>query len=346
MTRRPTEKVLAEAEETSREVVNKYLMTEAGTSGDLHFPHAPLVDYHVKKKHKKKEKKEKKHSKERKRRKDGNKSDGASTTSASSGDSSGFDELERERNHPVKLILDRLRSEAPPGKFPRTFPSLNMYGVFEEWTNEQKAGYDKDSIKAIRGRDIDTLRRWWKEGRCVQAANAFGESLLHMACRRGFMDVVTFLVCEAGHNIWIRDDTGRTPLHDACWTADPNSELVQFFLDRDPDMLLVADKRGHTPLDYARKDHLKYWLKYFETQDFKKLLPKRDYFYVNAGAARELHDAEPIVDNLEALVHQFRATHVDSDSEGDDDDHHAARRSSGESLIVHFPAQRRRSSVQ
>jgi hypothetical protein len=53
------------------------------------------------------------------------------------------------------------------------------------------------------GRKI--LRRYVfgiRMGELFQAANEFGESLLHMACRRGFLDVVKFLVDEAGHNLW------------------------------------------------------------------------------------------------------------------------------------------------
>jgi len=206
------------------------------------------------------------------------------------------------------MILDGLRKVAPPGKYPRTFCSLQMYNDFEDWTMEQKQAYDKDAIAAIRAQDIDTLRKWMNEGRVLQAANAFGESLLHMACRRGFLDVVVFLVEEAGHNLWIRDDAGRTPLHDACWTASPEPELVKFILDKDPDMLLVSDKRGHTPLDYARKDHWQTWVDFFGVIDFNDLLPRRECFYIDANQQPNLPRPESgiILDNLGDMFGQLK----------------------------------------
>eukprot|EP00543_Licmophora_paradoxa_P006902 CAMPEP_0202449492 /NCGR_PEP_ID=MMETSP1360-20130828/8211_1 /ASSEMBLY_ACC=CAM_ASM_000848 /TAXON_ID=515479 /ORGANISM="Licmophora paradoxa, Strain CCMP2313" /LENGTH=307 /DNA_ID=CAMNT_0049067431 /DNA_START=79 /DNA_END=1002 /DNA_ORIENTATION=- len=254
---------------------------------------SPQKKHHKEKKHKKshKHKKEKKLKKDRKR--DGQRSD----TSNTSG-SDHFDEFERHHDHPLVFIMEQLEKVAPEGKQPRLFPSLQMYGVFEEWTDAQKKAYDKDAIMAIRGRDLDTLKRWHSEGRILQAANVFGESLLHMACRRGFLDIVQFLVVEAGHSIWIRDDAGRTPLHDACWTTTPNSGLISFFIERDPDMLFVSDKRGHTPLDYARREHFPHWVQYFKSTKIKKLLPKRDLFYVETSAVMSNSSTA----NLEAIT--------------------------------------------
>merc|ERR1712183_78962 len=56
-----------------------------------------------------------------------------------------------------------------------------------------------------------------------RCANRFGESLLHLACRRGRTDMVRFLVVEMGSPprdvLETMDDCHKTPLHDACWTA-------------------------------------------------------------------------------------------------------------------------------
>ena len=294
----PDVQVVADAQLKSHDIVQNYLMTEAV---DVHEPHPPLIVLKKPKKAKKPKKdKDKKVKKSSKR--SGNKSD--TTTASDSGD----DGVQREVGSPVTMILDNLRKVSPKGKSPRTFCSLQMYGVFEEWTDEQRKGYDMDSIKAIRSQDIDTLRKWHQEGRILQSANAFGESLLHMACRRGFLHVVTFLVDEVGHNLWIKDDTGRTPLHDACWTATPCPELVKFIIDKEPDMLLVADKRGHTPLDYARKDHWQTWIDFFGAVDFKTLLPHRDFFYIVESATTppaKVEQGAGIFDNLDAMFAQL-----------------------------------------
>lgn len=304
MLRAPDGQLVADAEKKSSEMVQHYLMNDAA---DVYSPHPSLIDMTKKKRPDQKKKKEKK--KKKRSKKDGNKSD-TSTASDS------CEEIEREAGSPVTLILDELRKVTPPGLSPRTFCSIQMYECFEEWTPEQKKAYDKDAIAAIRSQDIATLQKWKDEGRVLQAANAYGESLLHMACRRGFLNVVTFLVEDAGHNLWIRDDTGRTPLHDACWTAHPSPELVGFILDKEPDLLLVSDKRGHTPLDYARKDHWQTWLEYFGPMDFTVLLPRRDCFYVNVASPTTLvgSDENAIVDNLGAMFGELQLDDEENDA--------------------------------
>merc|ERR1711966_62011 len=82
----------------------------------------------------------------------------------------------------------------------------------------------------------------------------FGESLMHMACRRGYGDIVSFFLNEGGVNVRIRDDCGRTPLHDACWHRKCQYEIVDSIVRLDPSLLCISDKRGHTPFAYARRE--------------------------------------------------------------------------------------------
>jgi Ankyrin repeats (3 copies) len=180
---------------------------------------------------------------------------------------------------PLAFIITELRKVSPEGTFPCTYPSLKMKDTFSIWTKEQIEAYDKDAISAVRSRDVALMRSWHESGRTLQAANIFGESLLHMACRRGFLEVVKFLVDDCGHDLWVRDDTGRTPMHDAFWTPEPQPELIDYILAKDCDMVLVTDKRGHTPPDYARKDHWEFWIDHFRTKDLMTLLPRRGIFY-------------------------------------------------------------------
>ena len=42
--------------------------------------------------------------------------------------------------------------------------------------------------------------------------------------------------------------------------------LVELILNKEPQLLFISDKRGHTPLDYARKEHWETWNRYFETR--------------------------------------------------------------------------------
>jgi len=87
---------------------------------------------------------------------------------------------------------------------------------------------------------------------------------MHMACRRGYIDVVRFLVLEANVSLFVRDDYGRTPMHDACWSTTPNYELMEFLIEMAPDLLLMSDVRGHTPFSYVRKEHWKSWLPFLK----------------------------------------------------------------------------------
>jgi ankyrin repeat protein len=88
---------------------------------------------------------------------------------------------------------------------------------FLEVTEKRIADYDNEVILAIRQGDIEMLRELLHQGKSMQCCNKFGESVLHMACRRGFSDVVSFLLDEAKVSLRVKDDYGRTPFHDACW---------------------------------------------------------------------------------------------------------------------------------
>jgi hypothetical protein len=143
--------------------------------------------------------------------------------------------------------------------------ALDLDGFFLPITDANIAGYDMQKVTAIRTEDIVALRQMLKEGQTMQVCNQFGESVLHSACRRGSTPVVQFLVREAHVSVRLADDYGRTPLHDACWTNKPNFDLIKILLAACPDLLLIADKRGFTPLQYVRKDLWSEWCPFLES---------------------------------------------------------------------------------
>merc|ERR1712087_1096740 len=94
----------------------------------------------------------------------------------------------------------------------------------------------------------------------VNCVSRFGESLLNLACRRGFTEVAEFLLSdEIGLDVRLKDDFGRTPLHDLCWNPKPQLDICSWLLKRDPSLLLIADKRWSTPFQYARAEHFPTW---------------------------------------------------------------------------------------
>jgi ankyrin repeat protein len=142
--------------------------------------------------------------------------------------------------------------------------SLQIQGFFSEYTEEEVSFYNADVLNAIRNQDIGKLREFHASGRPLKCSNSFGESLIHMACRRGFFDVVSFLIREAKVPVRVRDDYGRTILHDAAWTCEPNFELLELILTECPDLLYMRDRRGDTPISYARKSHWHAWKKFLK----------------------------------------------------------------------------------
>lgn len=131
------------------------------------------------------------------------------------------------------------------------------------------------AVSAVRAKDIESLRKLLRMTKgedyedtrtkeissrllLTRCRSKFGDSLLHMACRWGHTEVVQFLL-EQGMPIRLIDDSGRTPLHDACWTSVPQFGIVQRLISVAPELLLVQDQRGHTPLQFIRPEHASQW---------------------------------------------------------------------------------------
>mmetsp|Transcript_23010 Transcript_23010/g.48985 ORF Transcript_23010/g.48985 Transcript_23010/m.48985 type:complete len:267 (-) Transcript_23010:334-1134(-) len=137
--------------------------------------------------------------------------------------------------------------------------------TFTKPSEEDIAAYDLETVKAIRLNNIDQLRKLWSNGKSMDACNQFGESVLHMACRRGFGKIVEFLLREVKVRSDRCDDFGRNPFHDALWTSTPNFDVVDLLIDyADPALLLSEDVRGNTPFAYARSDHSERWISFLE----------------------------------------------------------------------------------
>lgn len=160
---------------------------------------------------------------------------------------------------PQTTLISILQSQ---GYKASVYKSSELNDFFQEMTDASTAAYDQDVITAIREGDIHTLREMHKNGRPLQCSNQFGESLVHMACRRGLTDVVRFLIKEAGVTLRVKDDVGRSPLHDAFWSSEPNFDLLDLLIEHDADLLLVQDNRGHLPFKYARHNQWDAWRNY------------------------------------------------------------------------------------
>jgi len=150
-------------------------------------------------------------------------------------------------------VPDEYLQELLEGISAKSFPSETWHDYFQTMTPEHVDAYTTEMVQAIRNDDYKCLRERLRKGYTLQCCNTHGESIVHLACRRGSHDMLRFLMEEGEVSVRIRDDKGRTPLHDACWTETPNFPLVYALLESSPELLFVQDHRGHTPLSYAPK---------------------------------------------------------------------------------------------
>jgi len=172
----------------------------------------------------------------------------------------------RENNGLVKHDVDLEQSIVERCQKRTTVPTQDMlesYGI-------------PSLVNAIRENDLVQAKKLYEDKILTcNACNRFGESILHMACRRGHLEMVDFLINTVGLSIInIKDDYHRTPLHDAFWSSSVQKyEIVDMLLSHSPEvveLLFCKDKRGFTPLDYARKQDYSQW--YQLLQDRKSSL--------------------------------------------------------------------------
>ena len=92
-------------------------------------------------------------------------------------------------------------------------------GYYAKPTEFQQASYNVYLVKLVRANHVEKLRSVMQTGISPNPCNAYGESLVHMVCRRGDHELLSALL-ECGTSIQVSDDYGRTPLHDACCELD------------------------------------------------------------------------------------------------------------------------------
>jgi hypothetical protein len=184
-------------------------------------------------------------------------------------------DFKKEDVNPVAYLQDLVH--ALYGYKPIIKSAFEIDGYFSPITEEQIVAYDLTVVTAARNNDLETLQQLYKDGQQMDCCNRFGESLLHMACRRGFTELGTFLLEEAKLKVRIMDDCGRNPFHDICWNPRVLMDLAEEILKRDPTLLLIGDKRGHTPFDYARPQDWKVWREFlFNKRDLLQPLGGED----------------------------------------------------------------------
>ena len=171
-----------------------------------------------------------------------------------------------------KLLLATCGVELVPKK------AQSLENFFATVTDEQVAAYTMTVVSACRRNDLDALKKLYsEENQIMNCSNRFGESLLTMACRRGFEAIVEYLLQLPDVDIRVCDDSGRTVLHDACWNPTPQLKIVELIMERDPALFFISDNRGFTPFQYARSQHFLIWREFLlKNMEYLQALKSED----------------------------------------------------------------------
>jgi len=127
----------------------------------------------------------------------------------------------------------------------------------------QQASYHVHIVELVRRHDLESVASIMSSGISPNPCNSYGESLLHMVCRRGEHELLQIMI-DNNCTIQVTDDYGRTPLHDACWASKPVFETIDLIIRRDARLFHMVDCRGAAPLSYVRKEFWPLWIEYLE----------------------------------------------------------------------------------
>merc|ERR1712238_190721 len=102
----------------------------------------------------------------------------------------------------------------------------------------------------------------------LRSCNQFGENLLHLACRMGIqLEILEYLLEEAQVKVNVRDRFGRTPLHNACMSALPNFQNLDYLIACQPRMVLFEDDNGKIPFDLIPQRCFERWTRFLSEQN-------------------------------------------------------------------------------
>lgn len=167
------------------------------------------------------------------------------------------------KTHPEDFLHEILRERG----YSTQMVSVKDTAFFRTPEPDQVAAYDKVILSAVLDEDEAALERLRAAGRRMDACNRFGDSVLHMACRRGRARALRYFLRVCGpQGVVLSDDFGRTVMHDACWTATPRFDVASAVLDVDTRLLRMLDSRGSSPLQYVPQDQWPLWCAFFESR--------------------------------------------------------------------------------
>lgn len=179
-------------------------------------------------------------------------------------------------------------------------------GFFDKCCDDDMLSYSV-LAPAARSNKVPEMLKLSKAGYSLICCNRFGESLLHIACRRGFHEMVKLILDQPEMSVRIVDDCGRTPLHDLCWNPSPQLEICKWILEKEPSLFLLRDKRNFSPFDYTRQEHWVVWKRFLlENKELFKKMKRDCYGFLKVARVVDTQLGDDASDDLEASSNEGR----------------------------------------
>jgi len=170
-----------------------------------------------------------------------------------------MDEKDNETQSPQDFFIDLIGKR---GYSTNSYSSLDC-GYHTAPSPLQLASFGTAVIKAVESDDSEQLSALLESGLSRNPCSSFSDYILCRSIKKGCVKSFRAQV-EAGADLRIADDFGRTALHHAAWAQSPNFEIVDVILKADKNMLRLTDRLGRTPLNYAHGAHRAEWIEHLK----------------------------------------------------------------------------------
>ncbi|OZJ07015.1 hypothetical protein BZG36_00018 [Bifiguratus adelaidae] len=120
--------------------------------------------------------------------------------------------------------------------------------VPEHAENEAPADATLTLHAAVQANDLTQVRELAQQASINASNAATGTTPLQLACSRGYLDIVKFLIEDCGAIVDLANKEGETPLHKACYFG--HLAVAHYLLSKHAN-INQADKDGWTPLHNA-----------------------------------------------------------------------------------------------
>eukprot|EP00797_Seminavis_robusta_P002271 Sro113_g055950.1 ANK (488) ;mRNA; f:21469-22932 len=180
----------------------------------------------------------------------------------------------------LTVATDHDDTNAPVAKKPHArmkdwIPPAFWDTYFDLITEQRIDAYTRPIVTAMRALDLTTIKQIVAEHgpQVMNACNRQGESLMHLAFRRGNVDIINYMLHDVKASLTVRDDWNKTPLHDLCWYTKTNLEnhgarawqcIVLHVMQHAPALFFARDRRGFLPLQYVPQECFGDWCKFLD----------------------------------------------------------------------------------